>query len=457
MSVAKMQIGGISSIALLPTGSLKPGPPTARLNDNRMSVIISHTSVAPFVQQAARAILEAGQLDRFITTIRYDPESSSQRRICRVASALGFDLKAQLMRRTITELPLDKVESHPLGEIVRLLSGRVDREGRLTDMVWERSEPAFDRLVSRRLSAVHDAVYGFEYSSLATFTRAREMGVHAVYDVPAPEPGFVQNLMDGEIARFPELETSYHRHTAAREGLRIARRRAEWHAAELVIVASRFTFNTFAKAGLDVSKVRIVPYGAPPAVAFEDTEQAGSGPAELLRLIWAGSFSIRKGAHYLVDAWRRGNFGRHARLKVFGTNALPDRLLQPALENVEFGGPLPQGSLMSRYLENDAMIFPTLCDGFGMVVTEAWSRGLPVITTEMAGASDLLKPQQNGLLIKAGSADAIGSAIEWCLTHRDDLRAMRASALATAAAWQWGDYRRMLSGVLKDNGMFARS
>jgi len=101
-------------------------------------------------------------------------------------------------------------------------------------------------------------------------------------------------------------------------------------------------------------------------------------------------------------------------------------------------------------------MFPTLYDGFGMVVTEAWSRGLPVITTEMAGASDLLRPHQNGLLIKAASADAIGSALEWCMTHRGELRAMRKDALATAAAWQWSDYRNTLAGVLRERGMFGR-
>jgi glycosyltransferase involved in cell wall biosynthesis len=420
-----------------------------------MSVIISHTSVAPFVQQAARAILEAGQLDRFITTIRYDSDSQAQRWICRLAKILGFDLETQLRRRSVTELPPDKVECHPWTEIVRLLSGRIDGGGRLTDMVWARSEPAFDRMVARRVRADHHAVYGFEYSSLATFTRARELGVRTIYDVPAPEPAFVQNLMDREVARFPELETSYHRYTAAREEHRIARRRAEWHAADLVVVASQFTLRSFANAGLDVGKVRIVPYGAPPPIASAELDRASGGQEGTLRLIWAGSFSIRKGAHYLMDAWRRGRFGRHARLKVYGTVSLPERLLQPAPDNIEFAGSLPQSQLFDRYPENDAMIFPTLCDGFGMVVTEAWSRGLPVITTEMAGASDLLRPQQNGLLITAGSADAIASALEWCLTHRGELRAMRKGALATAAAWQWSDYRRTLAGVLGERSVFG--
>jgi glycosyltransferase involved in cell wall biosynthesis len=419
-----------------------------------MSVLISHPSVAPFVQQAARALFEAGELDRFITSVRYDPQSAAQRRLCALGRACGLPIEARLKRRIITEIPLSKVESHPWGEIARLLSGFFDRSGRLTDLVWERAEPAFDRLVARRVRADHDAVYGFEYSSLATFTRARELGVRVVYDMPAPEPRFVQKLLETEIDRLPELRTAYHRHTAAREERRIGRRRAEWNSADLVIAASRFTRDSFAQADLDIAKVRVVPYGAPPAIPREEAVNGGSRKDEQLRLIWAGTFSIRKGAHYLLDAWRQGGFGRHAQLKVFGSVTLPDRLLHPPPENVEFVGSLPRSSLMEHYRTSDALIFPTLCDGFGMVVTEAWSRGLPVITTNRAGAADLLQPRQNGLLIPAGDAAAIGGAIDWCLAHRNELHAMREASLATAAGWQWSDYRQSLTSTLRQAGIF---
>lgn len=407
-----------------------------------MSILLSHTSVAPFVQQAARAFYEAGQLDRFVTTLRWSESSPRQRFACRAASLVGFDLASQLRRRRITELPPDKVESLPYSELLRLLVGRLDRGGRVTDLVWARTEPAFDRAVARRLKPhLHTGVYGYEYCSRATFQRARELGLRVFYDVPAPEPRFVQNLLDAETARYPSLHTAFHRHVAEREEARIALRRDEWNAAHLVVAASRFTCSSFERAGLDVSKVRIVPYGAPPPARREDALRGGSAPDAPLVFLWSGTFSIRKGAHYLLEAWRRHHFGRHARLRVFGAQGLPDELLANLPEGVEFGGSIPRDQLMAHYQSSDALIFPTLCDGFGMVATEAWSRGLPVITTDCAGAADLLKPRENGLLINAGSADAIAEVISWCLDNRDQLRAMRPSALATAAAWQWSDYR----------------
>ncbi|HVW19739.1 MAG TPA: glycosyltransferase family 4 protein [Opitutaceae bacterium] len=415
-----------------------------------MSFLISHPSVAPFVQQAARALHEAGQLDRFITSLRYDPHSPRQRLACRAARVVGIDLESQLRRRSVTELPAEKVESHPWGEAVRLLSGRLEHSGRLTDAIWARTEPAFDRMVARRLRREHTGVYGFEYCSLATFERARELGVPAAYDMPAPEPRFVQGILDREIAGFPELRTPYHRYTAAREEKRIARRRAEWNAASLVIAASQFTRQSFAGAGLPVERVRIVPYGAPVPLPAAEAIGGGSREGAPLRLLWAGTFGVRKGAHYLLEAWRRGNFGQHATLRVFGSVALPDRLLQPSPAGVHFGGAVSRAELMQEYRQADALIFPTLCDGFGMVATEAWSCGTPVLTTDRAGVADLLRPGHNGRIFAAADAAAIGAALSWCLSHRRELRAMREAAYSTAANWQWSDYRRGLVEALRE-------
>ena len=113
---------------------------------------------------------------------------------------------------------------------------------------------------------------------------------------------------------------------------------------------------------------------------------------------------------------------------------LPERLMNPLPAGVELRGSVPRAELLENYRAADALIFPTLCDGFGLVATEAWSRGVPVITTDRAGAADLLKPDHNGLLIRAGDSAAIAAAIEWCLDHRAELRAMREAGFGLKAA-----------------------
>lgn len=419
-----------------------------------MSVRIFHPMVAPFVQQAARALHEAGQLDRYITSIRYAPDRLAQRAAFAAGRLLGLDLEREFRRRTVGAVPAALVESRPWGELLRVATARLDRDGRLLDFVWERAEHAFDAAVARGLHPGLTGLYAFEYSSLAAITRARTLGIPVAYDVPAPEPRFVQGLLDREMEKFPELITPWHRWTAEREEQRIARRHAEFARADVVIAASEFTRRSFAPTGLDIGKVRVVPYGAPP-VADRALALAGGTATGPLELVWAGTFSVRKGAHYLLDAWREHRLGRHARLRIYGSVALPDRIVKPIPEGVEFAGAVPHSELLAALHRADALVFPTLCDGFGMVVTEAWSRGVPVITTSAAGAADLLQPDRNGLLIPAGDPAAIARAIEWSLTHRAELRAMRETALATAARWQWSDYRARLADVLRAAGLFG--
>jgi glycosyltransferase involved in cell wall biosynthesis len=110
---------------------------------------------------------------------------------------------------------------------------------------------------------------------------------------------------------------------------------------------------------------------------------------------------------------------------------------------------------MAFYKASDALIFPTLGDGFGMVATEAWACGLPVITTDCAGAFDLLKVGQNGLAIPAGDAGGIASTIDWCVANRSAVRDMREGAFDTAESWQWGDYRGALTDALRRQGLFG--
>jgi glycosyltransferase involved in cell wall biosynthesis len=106
---------------------------------------------------------------------------------------------------------------------------------------------------------------------------------------------------------------------------------------------------------------------------------------------------------------------------------------------------IPRAELFERYYEADVLVFPTLCDGFGMVVTEAFAHGLPVITTTQAGAADLVRHMENGFIIPPGDAQSLAEALQWCLVHRLELKAMREAALDTAARWQWRDFRKALA------------
>ena len=419
-----------------------------------MSVRLFHPMVAPHIQQVARTLQEAGQLDRYVTTVVDRPDSTGQRLLCRAARTIGVDLARELSRRRLTEVPLSSVESHPWGEAFRVAFARATRRDmRWHDGLWDILEKRFDHRVARGLHGRLTGVYGFLYSSLFTFQRARSLGVRIAYDLPSLEVEYVENLLREETTRFPELDTPLRRWVLARTPVRSARRRAEFQLADVVFANSHLTKTSYAAAGLDVSKVRVLHLGAPPCI---DRDVAMSrNPQAPLTLLWAGGFSIIKGAHYVLEAWRRGQLGRFASLHVYGSVGIPERVLQPLPEGIHLHGSIPRTELLEKMTQADALLFPSLCDGFGMVATEAWSRGLPVLTTNRAGAADLLRDGENGRLLAAADATAIIEQIHWCVANRVALHAMREAALATAARWQWSDYRRALTRHLHEAGLFG--
>src|SRR5262249_17261679 len=151
----------------------------------------------------------------------------------------------------------------------------------------------FDRRVGRGGLKYVDGIYGYEYSALASFKEAKKRGLARVYEVPAPEHNFVENLIQHEIEKFPELDDGKRAYFLSHQIRRTERRRQEWALANIVIANSTFTRDTYAAAGFDVRKMRVVPLGAPPV--RDSAIDLWGMSRDSLRVLWAGTFSVRKG------------------------------------------------------------------------------------------------------------------------------------------------------------------
>ncbi|MEO0843081.1 MAG: glycosyltransferase family 4 protein [Cyanobacteria bacterium J06632_19] len=409
---------------------------------NPNKILVTHLLPGPFVQQVAIALFEHKMLAGFATTLIDKPNSKQRNLLCNLAKTFNYDLAHQLSRRVVNELPQSLVRDYPWQELVRLVVSRVDKQKILTDLVFHWEVNGYDNWVARKHLSNVDSIYGYEYACLKSFQAAAKQGIARIYDVPSPEHDFVENLLEIEYQNFPELQTPYRKYCRARQTQRTQKRRAEWELADVVITNSQFTKASYQAAGLDVTKMRVVPLAAP--TVCSDGIYGGTQEQEPIKFLWAGTFSVRKGAHYLLQAWKQLQLKNKARLEVFGAMGLPSSLVENLPDSINISGTVPHSELFQYYQQADVLLFPTLCDGFGMVVTEAFAHGLPVITTDRAGAADLVRHHVNGLIIPAGDVNALAEAMEWCITHRQELKAMRQPALETAANWQWWNYRQAL-------------
>lgn len=100
------------------------------------------------------------------------------------------------------------------------------------------------------------------------------------------------------------------------------------------------------------------------------------------------------------------------------------------------------------YAASDVFISPSYREGFGLVVIEAESMGLPAIVTDVPGQIDAIKPNITGLTCKVKDAVSLENAIESLINSPD----MRKNFGDNAVEYVKDGYdQQKLFGLLKEN------
>ena len=121
---------------------------------------------------------------------------------------------------------------------------------------------------------------------------------------------------------------------------------------------------------------------------------------------------------------------------------------------MRFAGPLVGAELDAAYAAADLVVLPSRGETYGMVVTEALARGLPVLATAVGGLPDALGRAPDGgvpgLLVPPGDAAALAGALRRWLTDADLRARLRRSAAARRTGLAgWATTARIVSNVLE--------
>ncbi|WP_322937574.1 glycosyltransferase family 4 protein [Nocardioides bizhenqiangii] len=122
-------------------------------------------------------------------------------------------------------------------------------------------------------------------------------------------------------------------------------------------------------------------------------------------------------------------------------------------DRVEFTGPLT-GDPLGFALDNaDLLVSASRRESFGMAVTEALARGVPVVVTDVGGHSEAVggttAGERAGVLVPPDDPDRLAAALRCWLTDRDHRERLRAAARdrrTTLASWE--DTARLLAAVV---------
>ncbi len=356
-------------------------------------------------------------------------------------------IERELSRRAVHGIPETLIWPRWRWELPRAIAGRFPSALRVEDWLWERGEHDLDRRCAGMLACPDvDGFFGVEHGALHAIREAHSVSKPAVVAFLSPHRQTRARWVDSEFDRHPEFGARSRSRLDDLGVDRDARRDDEAREAEWIVSGSSFTTRSLIDAGLTADKILTIPLGGPDPTPVSDLPDAAP---KTRRLIYVGPVSVRKGAHYLLRAWRRAA-GANIEMHFYGKVLLPARLIADALsapggDRLFFHGSVPASTLGGIYSQASLLVLPTLCDGFGQVVSDALAHGLPVLTTTNAGAADCIDSEAVGFVIPPADEDAIAARLAWCGDHPQHLFEMRRAALARAAAWTWGHFRRQFA------------
>lgn len=192
---------------------------------------------------------------------------------------------------------------------------------------------------------------------------------------------------------------------------------AEFDAVDYLLVSSRFVKRTFVENGYDETKIITLPYGVErPPRATKDSFEKHDVNRNKIKILCVGQITIRKGQYYLLEAinlLNKSSKGQLFDLTLVGSSEpIYMKLLNDLSVDFEHIRHVDNGSMTAFMAGFDIFVLPSLEDGFSVVVTEALSAGLPVVTTSNNGAADIIEDGYNGIVVAAGDAIVIKQAIE---------------------------------------------
>src|SRR3954449_5669533 len=294
------------------------------------------------------------------------------------------------------------------------------------------------------------AVSNVTFTPYAVSVLSRELR-HGGYDVVhVHEPnGAVASCFATESARAPLVGTFHTYSTSfanriASGPVGMTRLYNKLHVRIAVSEAARWTAERF-----NGGSSRVIPNGV-----HIDAAPAGPKPpaGDELRLLFVGRAEERKGLPVLLRAFEAlQGVGVRARLTVAG--ATHDEVSPYLLDTtgVEVLGRVTDEQKRRLLHEADLLCAPSLGgESFGMVLTEAFAAGTPVVASDIAGYRDVARDGVDGVLIPPGDPAALGEALHDLAVDPERRARMGEAARERAQRFAWSHVTEEIVGAYHD-------
>jgi glycosyltransferase involved in cell wall biosynthesis len=219
-----------------------------------------------------------------------------------------------------------------------------------------------------------------------------------------------------------------------------------WRQADLILCASSFTRDSLVAAGMPKEMCRVIPYGVKAPTAGNRVSRQGP-----LKLLFVGRNPLRKGLHHLLLAWREAKKRDGDRLTI--VCAAPERAVRELASgqaDVVWRESVSEEELTRLYRESDALVVPSLCEGFGHVYLEAMGHGCAVVGTAHSALPDLGGESEGVFLIPAGAPEKLTELIGKASADPGIFRSRLEAARKRVADFTWEKFREGVKVAVRE-------
>lgn len=270
----------------------------------------------------------------------------------------------------------------------------------------------FDKITSLIMRRA-DILYGFAGCSLICGKKIKKNGGKYYLDRACPHIEYQNDILIKESNKCDIKFFSANSKT-------FKRCISEYSEADKIITPSSYTQNTFINKGFDKGKVCIVPLIGKNEIHNIKIKEIDE--ADHVTFAFIGENLLRKGLIYLLEAWKKLDESDHK--LIIRSNSLDLH------NNLKIKNLLDQKGIIIKeyykdindfYSEADILCLPSIDEGFGMVVLEAMSNGVPSIISKNVGASDLISDKENGMIVNTGNTDEIYEAMNYFINNKAEI------------------------------------
>lgn len=396
-------------------------------------IILSHPTANQFVRYAASGFINAQLLQSFYISIASFENDFLYR--------IGGIAELSELRKRVFESNLKPYTfTNSYYEMMRQISLKFGFKNLIKHEFGRYSVDAVytnhDKWVSENILKQKGvkAIYAYEDAALKSFKIAKQNGLINFYDLSIGYWRCGLDILEREKERKPLYANTLT--GLLNSAQKLAKKDEELALANHIIVASSFTKNSLNFYPTKLNNIKVISYGFPPVNNNIVPTKIFNKP---LKVLFVGGLTQRKGIAEVFEV--ANHFGKHINLTIIGnktTNVCDE--LDKNLSKHKWIPSLPHHEILKQMQMNDILLFPSMFEGFGMVISEAMSQGTPVITTINTAGKDFIEHGKNGWLIEPGNFYAIVQIIENIIVSPELLENIKQNAKATAMGRPWSKY-----------------